>query len=143
MKRVETIGFEIKTISNLIKRKINESPFEFDDLTGMQGWILKYVHIQSQYGNVFQKDIEKEFKIRRSTATGILQLLEKNSYITRESVVEDARLKKIVLTEKAIRAQEELTKRVEKLDNLIERGLTDEELEIFFKIAKKIKKNLE
>ncbi len=36
MKRVETIGFEIKTISNLIKRKINESPFEFNDLTGMQ-----------------------------------------------------------------------------------------------------------
>ena len=27
--------------------------------------------------DIYQKDIEKEFKIRRSTASGILQLLEK------------------------------------------------------------------
>lgn len=143
MKRVKTIGFEIKTISNLIKRKINESPFEFNDITGMQGWMLKYIHTESQYNNVFQKDIEKEFKIRRSTATGILQLLEKNGYITRESVAEDARLKKIVLTEKAIIAQEELRKRCRELDDIIENGLTNEEIETFFKIAEKIKKNLE
>lgn len=143
MERVKTIGFEIKTISNLIKRKIDESPFEFNDLTGMQGWMLKYIHAKSQYSDVFQKDIEKEFKIRRSTATGILQLLEKKGYIIREQVSEDARLKKVVLTEKAIIAQKELSKRCRVLDDTIENGLTDKEIELFFKISEKIKKNLE
>ena len=68
MKRVETIGFEIKTISNLIKRKINESPFEFNDLTGMQCWILKDVYKRQTYyyseikagGKLYSKPVSGE-----------------------------------------------------------------------------------
>ena len=50
---------------------------------------------------VYQKDIEEEFRIRKSTATGILQLMEKNGFISRESSKKDARLKRIVPTPKA------------------------------------------
>lgn len=139
---VKTIGHEVKIMSNLIQRKINENPLEFDDLTGMQAWMLKFIHEQPKNTNVFQKDIEKEFQIRRSTATGILQLLEKNGYIIREAVAEDARLKKITLTKKAILAQEELSRKVEKIDKLIETGLSKEEIETFFNVAEKIKNNL-
>lgn len=138
----KTIGHEVKIMSNLIKRKINENPLEFDDLTGMQAWMLKFIHEQPENKNVFQKDIEKEFQIRRSTATGILQLLEKNGYIIREVVAEDARLKKITLTKKAILAQDELSRKVEKIDKLIETGLSKEEIETFFNVAEKIKNNL-
>ena len=49
-----------------------------------------------------QKDFEQQFNIRRSTASNILALIEKNGLIQRESVPYDARLKKIVLTDKAI-----------------------------------------
>ncbi len=34
---------------------------------------------------IFQKDIEAEFNIRRSTATGILKLMEKNGFINRQT----------------------------------------------------------
>ena len=41
------------------------------------------------------------FGMSRSTATGILQLMEKNGLILRESVASDARLKSLIPTEKA------------------------------------------
>ena len=50
---------------------------------------------------IIRKDIEEEFQIRKSTVTGILQLMEKNGFIYRESVEKDARLKRIVPTKKA------------------------------------------
>ncbi len=86
MDHPKTIGYEIKNLSNLVKRRIIEetSKSNLDGLTGMQGWIIGYVYRHSDHNDVFQRDLEKEFNIRRSTATGILQLMEKNGLINRE-----------------------------------------------------------
>ena len=46
-------------------------------------------------------DLEKEFDITRSTASKNVDLLVENGFIVREQVDYDARLKKLVLTEKA------------------------------------------
>lgn len=70
-------------------------------LTAMQAHTLKYILVNSMCRDIYQRDIEAEFQIRRPTATGTLQLLEKNGFITRESVAGDARLKRIVPTAKA------------------------------------------
>ena len=71
------------------------------ELTHMQRHILFYILMESLNREIYQKDVEEEFHIRRSTATGMLQLMEKSGFITRESVPQDARLKKIVPTKKA------------------------------------------
>lgn len=42
---------------------------------------------------IFQKDLETEFCIGRSTVTNILNLMEKKGFVRRESVSYDARLK--------------------------------------------------
>ena len=63
-----------------------------DELTAMHGWILGYL-CRNEDKDIFQKDIEAEFKICRSTVTNILKLMEKKGYIRRESVPYDARLK--------------------------------------------------
>ena len=55
---------------------------------------------------VFQRDIEREFSITRSTVTNILQLMERKGYIQRLSVPQDARLKQLVLTEEGIQRHE-------------------------------------
>ena len=51
--------------------------------------------------NDFKLFIEKQFDIRRSTVTNILQGMEKQELIIRKSVNNDARLKMILLTDKA------------------------------------------
>ena len=49
----------------------------------------------------FQKDVENCFKLRRSTVSSLLNTLEKKNLIQRVSVPQDARLKKLILTEEA------------------------------------------
>ena len=53
--------------------------------------------------DIFQKDLEKEFDLKRSSVSLLLNNMEKSDLIQRVPVAEDARLKKIILTEKAIK----------------------------------------
>lgn len=144
MKHKKTIGFEIRTISNLIKRKLEKSPTKqyIDNLTGTHGWIIGYLCHNSDK-DIFQKDLENEFSIRRSTATGILKLMEKNELIIRESVPSDARLKKIILTQKALDIHKLVVKDIKQLETQLIQGLSNEEVEAFFSIIEKMKKNME
>ena len=91
----ENVVFQIRTVSNLIKRRMKEivkKNHEYN-VTGIHIHLTKYL-IENQDKEIFQKDIEEEFCIRRSTVTAILNLMEKNDIIKRERVDYDARLKK-------------------------------------------------
>ncbi|MCI9138519.1 MarR family transcriptional regulator [bacterium 1XD42-8] len=137
------IGYEIKTVSNLLKRKLHNPPlFPEGSITEMHGMIIEYLYQNQETKDLFQKDIEAKFSIRRSTATGILQLMEKNKIIIRESVPYDARLKKIVLTKEAIAKYQLVKEKIYQLEEQIQQGLTDEEIQVFYKIMNQIKKNL-
>ena len=120
-----------------MKRREERIGFE----TLMHGWIIRYLYT-NQDKDVFQKDIEQYFSIGRSTVTNIIQLMERKGYIARESVEHDARLKKVVLTEKGIRNQEMLEDLVESLDTRLVDGITDEELYVFYSVIEKLKRNL-
>ena len=87
------VGRMINSLSHQLKRQMCILEEE-SGLTNMQSLVLHYIAFQTVERNLYQKDVEKAFQIRRSTATGILQFLEKEGYIYRESVDRDARLKK-------------------------------------------------
>ena len=86
----DDVGRLINKISHQLKRQMCFHQEE-SELTNMQKRVLHYILFQSLKKDIYQKDIEKEFQIRRSTATGILQLLEKNGFLIRETVEWDAR----------------------------------------------------
>ncbi len=138
------IGFELSHCSRLIRRYMDANALKsyIDEMTGTHGWALRYFH-QNLNNDVFQKDFEKKFDIRRSTASNILSLMEKNGLITRESVPHDARLKKIVLTQKAIDVHQQVEDAFCKMEEDIAKGISDEELDAFFKTLEKIKSNIE
>ena len=82
MKRKDTLGFWIKTLDNLFFR--NMIAYEtcqegMDEVTVMHGWILGFLY-ENQERLIFQKDIEAEFSIARSTVTAIVKLMEKKGY---------------------------------------------------------------
>ena len=92
------MGRLIQMLSHQMKRKnCIVTMIDGDSLTVMQKHILKFILLETLHREIYQKDIEEEFQIRKSTVTGILQLMEKNGFIYRESVEKDARLKRIVL----------------------------------------------
>ena len=138
------LGFEIGKTSRLIRRVMdNSSQKEYiDKVTGTHGWALGYFH-RNKDKDIFQKDFEKEFDIRRSTASHILSLMEENGLITRESVSYDARLKKIVLTEKAHKIHNEVIAFFDSLEEDFEKGISEEELTVFYSVLDKINNNIE
>ena len=59
------LGFEIKAANNMIRRKIDAifAQMEGNEINGMQGPLLGYLYHKSRNGDVYQKDVEKEFRI--------------------------------------------------------------------------------
>ena len=104
----------------------------------MMGYIMDHEETQ----DIFQKDIEEEFNIRRSSATVMLQGLEQRGYIRRTQIEKDARLKKIELTEKARKLQKRVRSEIDRFHEQLEKDLSKEEKEEFFRLLDKIKSNL-
>lgn len=139
-----SVGFQLRTLGILLKRKIDSSEAmkRFENVTGMQRWVIKFL-IDQQHRDVFQKDVEELLSIRRSTATKLLQLTEKNGLIYRESVAYDARLKRIKLTPKALELHQIIMHEIELLEVQIQAGITEQEMDHFFKVIEKMKRNIE
>ena len=113
---------------------------EQDQLTGVHGWLIHFLYDQTE--PVYQRDIEKRLCIRRSTVTATLNRMEKNGLIVRESVPEDARLKRIVLTEKAISLHNDVEKECQFFESVLTAGISMEDLEQFQKTLQVMCKNL-
>ena len=138
------LGFEIHKTARQIKRYIDNdaSKSYVEKMTGTHGRAVGYFY-HNRHRDIFQKDFEQEFDIRRSSASTMLSLMEKNGLIERQGVPYDARLKKIVLTEKAIQVQQFVESTFERFESTMKQGITDEELQIFFSVLDKICSNLE
>ena len=137
-----SIGREIRTLSNAIRRRIDNSPtkHKVDDVTGTNGWIIGYLADHSNE-NIYQRDIEKEFGITRSTASKVLILMEKKGLIVRIGVPHDARLKKIVMTEKSLELASLMAQDRLETEKTLAKGFSDDELEKFVEYISRFKEN--
>lgn len=136
------IGVEIKKLNNTVHRAITyyAKMSGMDEVTLMHGWIIRYLYEKGDC-EVFQKDIEQQFSICRSTVTNIIQLMEKKGYIARESVGHDARLKKVTLTDKGRETHDKMECLAWHLDRQLVAGISDEEMDIFLGVMNKIEMN--
>ena len=140
----QVIPAQLRRVNNLIFRKIGQIARTngVEAVTPMHGWIMEYLYRNSDTP-VFQRDIEREFSITRSTVTNILQLMERKGYIARQSVAQDkcpgtlpylqephvghARLKQLVLTEKGRQFHENTMLALHQTDEYVAGLLTEEE----------------
>lgn len=144
MKRENEIGFVVRRLSNLIKRDVESSKqrIGLDPLTDVNGWAIGYLY-DNRDKDIFQKDFENKFSIRPSTASNILKTMEQKGFIERVSVESDARLKKIVLTDKAIEIHKKVIIEIEDREKRLKSGIGEEELKVFFSVMKKLSANME
>lgn len=140
------IGMELVGTANALRRVTfqdgYDSKTESDSPTSMQQWFLSFIWEQKEH-DVYQKDLEAMFKIRRSTATEILKAMERKKLIIRIPCAEDKRSKKILLTETAKQICKENKLKIEMTEKKIVRGLSIEEIKTFFVILEKIQNNIE
>lgn len=98
---VNQIGSNLTAVANFynhrrteLQKKIYSNAFGASN-----GYIISYL-CENEDKNIFQRDIEREFDLSRSTVSTILKELEKEGLIERKSVIIDARLKKSYLLKK-------------------------------------------
>ena len=139
-----SVGLEVRTLNNTIFRTLlaYEARRGVDEVTVMHGWIIGFIY-ENASRDIFQKDIEAEFSIAKSTVTGILKLMEKKGYIIRESVAWDARLKKLALTEKGRQLHEGTMKNLVLLEQNIRKNIPPEAMDTFFDVVRQMKNNLD
>lgn len=137
------IGFELKKITTRMKRILDlQCADSREPITGVQGWIVAYV-CNNPDRDVFQRDIEEMFRIRRSTATGILNGMQAAGLISRMAVDYDARLKKIVPTEKAVILHEKAKKALDEFESNLKKNIPEDKLAVFFEVLARIGRNLD
>ena len=142
MPHTTDIGFQLHSLSNLMKRRMEHSDvFSHmdDNVTRNNGWILNYLAHHSDR-DIYQKDIENDFCIRRSTVSKVIRLMEAKGLIRRETVPSDARLKKLVLTPEGKKLQAAIERDQQETERLLRQGVTEEELQVFFQVMEKFKK---
>lgn len=137
------LGFHIRVMFNLLNRKLFElsSSSGAPESTALQGRLMGYLY-KHREEDVFQRDLEEAFRIRRSSASRLLGRMEEQGLIRRESVAQDARLKKLVLTEKAVALHTAVEERIRNTEKLLSEGLSEEEVAAFLSTAAKIEQNL-
>ena len=72
----------------------------------------------------------------------MLNNMEKNDLIKRVPVSEDARLKKLVLTEKSIALADTITTAIDEIENTLLEDLTQEEIDTFYTVLNKMRNSL-
>ena len=144
MQHEPNYGLEILRISTMLRRCADNSMEirQTQNLTGSNGWILDFLY-EHEGENIYQRDLENTFSITRSTVSKVVKLMESKGLIRRESVFHDARLKKLLLTDKGREVHRLAAKANSELEKRIASGFSPEELEQLGQYLERIKRNLE
>lgn len=143
----KNILYQIKTLDKMILRVFMQERLDIKDFklkikpTRTQFTILSYL-IEHCNEDIYQKDLEDILNLRRATVSGVLQTMEKNTLITRVTDSNDTRTKKIILSERAKEIFKKNKKKFEEIEKIISKNISEEELDTFFCVINKMKKNL-
>lgn len=111
-------------------------------LTGIQALVLHYIITESETRNIFPKDLEEFLEIKPSSVTSLINNLERNGYLRRESMADDGRYKKLVLTDKTIKIQDKIMNRIDDYMKSMFVGISDEDLKVFEKVIMQMTMNI-
>lgn len=129
----------VSKLSNKLRRRIDAFSSR-DRMSGSEGRTLHF--LLAQQTDVFQRDIEEEFSLRPSTATQLLNKMERGGLIRREALASDARMKRIVVTEKALAYRDAVLADILELEQVLTRDIPPEEMAVFFRVIEKMLDNV-
>lgn len=118
-------GRAVQGVANRFRR-LGDENLAKHGITVSQLRVIAYISTSPE-GEVFQRELEDAFEIRRSSVTGILQNMEKSGLIERFGAAGDARIKKIRLTERGRGLDRELKSFIHGLEEKLLIGFSAEE----------------
>ena len=141
------ILFEIKALERSIARSLmHDCDLKMEELnlrpTPTQIQIIEYM-LNHKGKDVYQKELEEILDTRRATVSGVLQTMERNGLIERITDTGDSRVKKIILCEKSKKIFLHNREKLNEIEKIILKDVPKEEIQIFTKVIKKMKNNIE
>ncbi len=112
-----------------------------DQETVVNGRILGYL-VRNKDSNIYQKDIEREACLTKSAVSNIVSGMERKGYVRRQAVLDDARLKRIVLTEEGEATYNKLLGTYKTVELNFVKGLTVRDQETLISLLTHINKNM-
>lgn len=119
-------GALLNQTSRLIRRALDAriNAEVSSELSGVRGMVLgDIVRAERQGRDVYQRDIEQWFNIRRSSVTAMLQGMEQDGFITRSAVAKDARLKRLIATEKGRACHKQIKASIARFEDDLQSGI--------------------
>lgn len=140
----KSVGAQLHMLNRMMHRRMEAIRAENGDdcKSAPQGWLMHYLY-DHRGDDVFQRDIEHAFHLRRSSVTGILQNMEKAGLIVRDAVESDARLKRIRLTERGVAQHEAIARGIEQNERDLTAGFTPGEIEILCGLLSRMRLNMQ
>ena len=102
-------------------------------LTAVQMSLIDYLCVHKQR-EIFQRDVEHEFLIRRSTASVMLKRMEKRDLLTRRPSDDDARQLKITLTPKSLKLERTVVQYMHHQQRRVEQYFSPAEARLLVKL---------
>ena len=137
------IGIDIHRLDNRIRRYVQRSvtQYEMEAVSGTNGRIVRFLSEHADR-DVYQKDLESEFGITRSTASRVLRLMEQKGLVERQSVPHDARLKKLLLTERSRKLEQHMCQTGTTVDTRLLSGFSPQEVQTLYGFLDRMFQNL-
>ena len=142
MQEIHDLGKMIGHTSVLFRRHLDQaiSGALGDDtglISGRNFWILRYLE-DHRDEDVFQRDLENVFKIRRSTVSKTVELMEQKHLLERVSVDGDARKKKLRLTAEADAVLADVKKEVEALETRVKARFAEDDYDTLMQLLRQL-----
>ncbi len=124
----------VRNMNNLHDQKLQQY-----DLTSSQVSVL--CQLWNKDG-LTQKEIQENLNLRPASVSGLVDTLSNKGFIVRKHDGEDARLKRLYLTEEGTSVKDLSIEIIKELENTITKGFSEDEKVIFICWMKKLYNNL-
>lgn len=118
----------------------NTDSKNLEDEAGPNAWIISYIF--SSRRAVYQRDLEKEFGINRSSASKAVDSLIERGLVIREHIPEDGKLKKLTLTEKGTKIARQFTDCENFVNEKMTSNLSPNDKKLLFSLINRMRINL-
>ena len=144
MKSQFPIGLHINKLSRIISGKVDAAVLNVidDNITVSQAYVIDFI-TDNKDKDIFQKDLELEFDLKRSSVSLMLNNMEKHDLIKRVPVAGDARLKKLVLTEKAVEISRKISSAIDSVEGKLLENMEQDEINSLLNMLGKIRSNID
>lgn len=110
-------------------------------ITSSQADILLYLLLNREK-QIYQKNIENQFRLSNPTVNGIVDRLESKKLIFREKIEKDKRLTLIRLTPQSLKLEKNIVDSLIKFNENIMKEITENEIHIFEQVINKMLENI-